>query len=239
MIDSRKMSDQIVDLIIGKITDGTFKKGGKIPNEFELALELGVGRGSVREAEKILMSRNILVIRRGYGTFVADHPGQVEDPLGFKFASDKKKLLDDVNELCQFLLPEIAALAAERANNMEKKDLEDSVDKIKVAIQERRDHNNEDLAFFQKIAVCAHNEAMTDIVQVFGASFLPILEETGKHYGAEDSDSYEKILGAIIDENTHAAYSAMREYLSEAFHERSKKKKSTAGRKRKAGDEKG
>ena len=45
--------------------------------------KLGVGRGTVREAIKILESKNVVEIRRGKGTFVCDNIGKVGDPLGF------------------------------------------------------------------------------------------------------------------------------------------------------------
>ena len=44
--------------------------GQKIPNEFELAERFGVGRSTIREAVKGLVSRGILEVRRGSGTYV-------------------------------------------------------------------------------------------------------------------------------------------------------------------------
>ena len=64
--------------------------GGKLPNEAHLAKELNIGRSSLREAMKLLASRNIVTIRQGSGTYVASSPGVVDDPLGFTFIPDKK-----------------------------------------------------------------------------------------------------------------------------------------------------
>ena len=44
--------------------------GEKIPNEFDLAEKFGVGRSTVREAVKALVSTGILEARRGAGTYV-------------------------------------------------------------------------------------------------------------------------------------------------------------------------
>ena len=65
------------------IIDQNINAGEKLPNEFELAAHLNVGRGTIREAVKLLVARNCLEIRRGKGTFVVEKPGQIEDPLGF------------------------------------------------------------------------------------------------------------------------------------------------------------
>ena len=64
-------ADQITQLRISR----NLKSGDKLPNEFELGTLLNVGRGTVREAVKILVARNILVIKRGKGTFIGNHPG--------------------------------------------------------------------------------------------------------------------------------------------------------------------
>lgn len=42
----------------------------KLPNEHELAQELGVSRTSIREAVKTLVARGLLRVERGRGTFV-------------------------------------------------------------------------------------------------------------------------------------------------------------------------
>ena len=59
-------SDKIIKLIV----DDNLKIGDRLPNEYELADKLGVGRSTVREAIKALVSRNILEIKRGSGTFI-------------------------------------------------------------------------------------------------------------------------------------------------------------------------
>lgn len=66
----------IVDRIIARLTEavisGHLKPGQKIPTETELADSMGVGRNSVREAIKALVTIGVLDIRRAEGTFVAD-----------------------------------------------------------------------------------------------------------------------------------------------------------------------
>ena len=47
-----------------------YAAGDKLPTEAELVELLGVGRNTVREALRILMSRNIVTIRHGSGVFV-------------------------------------------------------------------------------------------------------------------------------------------------------------------------
>ena len=78
---------------------GVFKPGDRLPNEYELAQRLGVGRSTVREAIKLLVSQNVLEIHRGNGTFVCEQTGVAADPLGLKFIPGKKKLGLDLCEI--------------------------------------------------------------------------------------------------------------------------------------------
>ena len=84
MLDKRPLP-QIIDLIESK----ELLPGERLPSEQELMKELSVGRGTIREAIKSLVSRNIVEIRRGVGTFVAEKTGVVEDPLGFSFINNR------------------------------------------------------------------------------------------------------------------------------------------------------
>lgn len=69
-IDSESVVDKIVNRITDGIISGDFKPGSKIPTEVELSESLGVGRNSVREAIKVLVSLGVLKIKRSEGTFV-------------------------------------------------------------------------------------------------------------------------------------------------------------------------
>ena len=51
------------------------KIGEKLPNEFELAELFGVGRSTVRETVKSLVSKGVLEVRRGSGTAAAAATG--------------------------------------------------------------------------------------------------------------------------------------------------------------------
>ncbi len=88
--DERNLPQKISEDIISFILNEHLQPGDKLPNEAHLAKELNIGRSSLREAMKLLASRNIVTIRQGSGTYVASSPGVVDDPLGFTFILDKK-----------------------------------------------------------------------------------------------------------------------------------------------------
>ena len=112
----QKISEDIITLIL----EENLQPGDKLPNETILSERLNAGRSSVREAMKLLASRNIVTIRQGSGTYIASSPGMVDDPLGFTFIGNKQKLINDLLEVRFLLEPPIAAMAATRAD---KKDI--------------------------------------------------------------------------------------------------------------------
>jgi len=78
--------DSVVEQIIKRLTDALSSRelqpGQKIPTEMELCESLKVGRNSVREAIKSLVSMGVLEIRRSEGTFVCEgFSDRMLDPL--------------------------------------------------------------------------------------------------------------------------------------------------------------
>ncbi len=69
--DKRLLGEQIEDELLNFIRQEQLEVGQKIPNEFELAEKFGVGRSTIREAVKGLVTKGILEVKRGSGTFVA------------------------------------------------------------------------------------------------------------------------------------------------------------------------
>ncbi len=72
-IAERRLSsvEIVVEKIKALLVQQSLKPGDMIPSETILADNLKVGRGSVREAIKILSAYGVLEIRRGAGTYVA------------------------------------------------------------------------------------------------------------------------------------------------------------------------
>ena len=96
---NQSLPEQVAAQINQLIIDQNIGPEQKLPNEFELAERLNVGRGTIREAVKLLVARNCLEVRRGKGTFVVEKTGQIEDPLGFAYVKDKITLAEDLMEL--------------------------------------------------------------------------------------------------------------------------------------------
>jgi GntR family transcriptional regulator len=65
---------QTAAAIRARIETGTWQLGDQLPSEPQLASELGISRGTLRESVRLLISNGLLDRRHGVGTFVARVP---------------------------------------------------------------------------------------------------------------------------------------------------------------------
>jgi GntR family transcriptional regulator len=63
---------QLRDVLAQRIASGEWKSGNAVPNEIDLARELGVSQGTVRRSLDLLESEHVVTRRQGRGTFVLD-----------------------------------------------------------------------------------------------------------------------------------------------------------------------
>lgn len=73
---------QVRDMLVERITSGTWKPGSGISNEVDLSRELGVSVGTVRKALDVMEQEHLITRRQGRGTFVND---QTSDDLASRF----------------------------------------------------------------------------------------------------------------------------------------------------------
>ncbi|MFF2962398.1 FadR/GntR family transcriptional regulator [Streptomyces sp. NPDC057963] len=64
------LSTEVLDTLRRQITSGEWPVGTRIPPEPELMRQLGVARGTVREAVRALAHAGLLEVRQGDGTYV-------------------------------------------------------------------------------------------------------------------------------------------------------------------------
>jgi GntR family transcriptional regulator len=74
------LADQVYDIIVNGISNGTYPPGSLLPSENQLAERFNVSRPTIRAAFARLVERGYVKRRRGVGTFVADSPSIV-NPL--------------------------------------------------------------------------------------------------------------------------------------------------------------
>jgi len=78
--DVRPLYMQVYDKLVSMIANGTWKPGEMIPNEIQLARDVGVSVGTMRKALQVMVDRALLSRHQGRGTYVADQEKRAETP---------------------------------------------------------------------------------------------------------------------------------------------------------------
>ena len=206
---SRYAANKIVDYITQQGLHG----GDKLPNETQLCEITGVSRGTIREAVKILNTENVVTIQRGVGTFVSDHPGIPEDPLGFRFIEDKEKLVFDLIQIREILEPSLASIAAENATDEEILHLSEIATKLEEYYAQGKDTVPLDVEFHSQIARMSHNRVVELIYPILAKSIPEITEYTNKALLSESMVDHQQIWLQIKNHNSFAAEAFMKTHL--------------------------
>ena len=210
---TKTLAEQVADGIMNLIQETPYKAGDKLPTEKELCESTGAGRNTVREALKILASRNVLEIRQGAGTFVSEKQGIPDDPLGFSMVNDHVKLTKDLLQVRIMLEPQIAALAAQCAKEHEIKELEEILDEMEAAMKKREDYSELDTKFHTKIAQCTHNIVMENLLPVIGKGVAVFAKEVAQTEYDRTWISHRKIFCYIRDHKPFEAEMEMQYHL--------------------------
>lgn len=207
--NSKLLPERVAEQLMELIRDRKLQVGEKLPNEFEMAEKLQVGRGTIREAVKILVSRNIVEIRRGCGTFVCEHPGRVDDPLGLSFVADKYKLALDLCEVRMIIEPDIAAMAAQRASEEDIKAMEEAVLAVEELCSRKAPYEEKDILFHELIARSTSNVVMPNIIPVIQKAIHLFIGLTDTTLINMTIETHRKIIEAIKARNPEEARRAM------------------------------
>lgn len=209
----KTLTQKIADDIFTMIQEHPYEPGDKLPTEKELCSQLGAGRNTVREALKILASKNIVTIRQGAGSYVSERQGVSDDPLGFAMISDRKKLTKDLLQVRAMIEPPIAALAAQCATDQDVKELEEILEQMERAIRRKKDYSDLDMAFHTKIAECTHNVVMKNLIPVIGNGIEVFAREVERTEYRQTLISHRKIFEYIRDRRPVEAQMEMQFHL--------------------------
>lgn len=213
--ETKPLSMTVEEQIIQIIKDNELRPGDRLDTEMELSRRLGVGRGTVREAIKGLVSRNILVVRQGSGTFVSPRQGVSDDPLGLTFAKQDRRLALDLLDVRLMLEPEMAAMAADRATDYELKRLEAQCAKVERFIRGERPYRQEDVEFHRCIAQASRNQVVGTLVPVIHSSASLNIDLTRNELKENTIRSHRELANAIRDRDPQRARYAMILHLAE------------------------
>ncbi|MCI9226651.1 MAG: FadR family transcriptional regulator [Dorea sp.] len=210
----KSLGAQIEDELMKYILQKPVGLGEKIPNEFELAERFGVGRSTIREAVKGLVSRGILEVRRGSGTYVVSTNSLDDDPLGLGKIEDKYKTALDLFDVRLMIEPEIAALACRNASSKDLERLKLLCDETERLYRSGHDHISKDIEFHTCIAKCSKNLVVETLVPVINTAVYTFANLTHRLLIEETLETHRAVTDSILKRDSVGARCAMMMHLT-------------------------
>lgn len=210
---NKTLAETLSAKILEMIQNHPYLPGEKLPTEKELCAIFQSGRNTLREALKLLASRNIVVIRQGAGTYVSEKQGVVDDPFGFSLVNDRRQLTRDLLQTRAIIEPPIAALAAQCATEQEIAELLAILEEMEEVMKVRQDYSHLDVRFHSKIAQCTHNMVMVHLIPLIGNGVAVFAREVADAEYEQTFLSHRKIYEYIRDHKSFEAEMEMRFHL--------------------------
>lgn len=216
----RPAYQQVADQLLELILSGKLSSGDRLPSEAELTTIFGVSRSTVREALRVLASRDFIKTTRGTtgGTFVSRiEPDKVSDyletSLGLMSGSDDISVADML-EAREILEVPAARLAAQRCDAGHIAQLREAIDR-EVVSRGRGGKFQEHRNFHGLVVRATGNELLglvtEPVFRVLQARFLD--PSTPPTFWRHVDQDHEDILAAIERGDGDAAAAAMRDHL--------------------------
>src|SRR5208282_1622782 len=164
-IQTSRLYEQIVQQIEESILTGSLKSGDQLPAERELAQQFGVSRTAVREAIKALREKGLVEAYSGRGTFITNERSQA-----IRHSLDRIIKINQVEGFLQLaearaiLEPEIAALAAARAEDQHIATMREAVAVMDRAQRDPDAYIEADLDFHLALAEAAGNQIILSLI---------------------------------------------------------------------------
>lgn len=208
-LKSKLLAEQVQELIYQYILDHSLTVGMKLPNEFDLARQFNVGRSTIREAVKLLISQGILEVRRGSGTYIISTTPSDMDPLGLRRFEDKMSLALDLADLRMMLEPGIAEIAALNATAEDILRLRGLCDLTEERILTGSSYIKEDIAFHTCVAECSKNKVVEQLVPMIDTAVMMFVNVTHTKLKNETIMTHRAVTEAIADHDPTGARSAI------------------------------
>jgi len=198
-----------------RIRNGEWLPGERLPSIIQLAKDLNISTGSVREALRSLQSIGLVKIEHGRGVFVVGARRSTE--LTNHFQDVSIGLIVALAETRRILEPELAALAAERGTAEDLAEIDQLARQMEEQAAQGTDFVAPDVEFHRRIAQAGYNpilyRMMESVRDLFEESRRITLMEPGMT--ARAVRYHVLIAGALSDRNAPQARLLMLAHMND------------------------
>lgn len=175
--------DYILRCFREMLTQKKYSPGDLIPNETELAKNMGVSRSSIREAMKILSAFGIIEIKRGDGTYISENLGEsILDPFLLNLLMSGQDIRE-MAELREMIELQVVKLAVKNAGE---KDIE-NLSQLTEEMRQKTDSGElgdtvkmaeADIAFHNALGNATGNALVAKLYRFIMGFFRETIEKT-------------------------------------------------------------
>lgn len=210
-LNKSNLADTAAESIRSSLLAGRWTVGERLPNEAALSAALGVSRGTVREAVRVLVSQGYVETRQGSGTYVLS----ITDTTAPLTLARRASLRDQFETRCA-LEVEAARLAARRQKPAD-------IARLRDLLQQRGHFTGgdrsgfivRDLAFHKAVIDLSGNRALAEIYDFFSASITATIAATlTAEIPEPDMQAHADIIDAIETGEPERADAAVRRFMA-------------------------
>ena len=159
------ITEAAIEAIRRLIVSGELAPGARLPAELELAQQLGMSRGTVREAVRALVMTRVLDVRRGDGTYVTSlRPDLLLQGIGFVVDLIQGESALELVEVRRILEPAATALAATRATDVQLEAIEDALQDMRNA-ETLAELVRHDIRFHALVGAASGNRSLASMLE--------------------------------------------------------------------------
>lgn len=206
------LADQAAALLLSRIRAGEWELGARLPGESTLAVQLGVGRSTLREAVRQLAGRGVLASRQGAGVFVAalDAPENWDAVL-------RRVDIGAVLEARTAIEVEAASLAAARRTPAQLRAMRAALDGRTRHRSDVEAHVAADIDFHRSIVVAAGNPVLLELFDTMTphvrAAMVDMLRLRRDLNDDADQQAHVDIVDAVAEHRAEDAATCARHHL--------------------------
>lgn len=194
------------------IADGSLRPGDRLPSEGELCERLGVSRGSLREAIRMLAALGVLDTRHGSGTYVGElRAADLISGMSLTVGLLPLPSILELYELRRALESHAASLAAARVDDETLRDLDALLERLEESEAADEEQSDLDHEFHMRVASLSGNQALERLLAVLRArsrAYSIFATEDAEEIKVLSDAGHRAILRALVARDPVAAAAA-------------------------------
>ncbi|NWF91849.1 MAG: FadR family transcriptional regulator [Syntrophaceae bacterium] len=213
-IKFQSRTDLVVDKITNSIINGELSDGELLPPENQLCKIFGVSRSILREAIRALVSKGLVEVKQGYGTFVRLPKIEVPEEAVRNYLMTNKFSLQQLMEIRTPIEVEVARLAAQRREEKHLNIMERSLQIMRNESSSVEVYIDADETFHKAIIDASNNPLFGIMIRSIMGNLHISRQLVTRHFGVgATNQEHTSIFEAIKNKQPSAAAIKMKEHM--------------------------